>query len=46
MAKPILPDELWLRLKPLLPPQPIKPKSGRPRIEDRAALLGRCCPRS
>ena len=33
-------DELWAVLEPLLPPEPPKPKGGRPRISDRAALRG------
>jgi transposase len=40
MAKPLLTDELWERIKPLLPPEPPKPKGGRPRVPDRAALTG------
>ena len=40
MAKPLLPDELWERIEPLLPPEPPKPKGGRPRVPDRAALTG------
>lgn len=40
MAKPLLPDALWERIKPLLPPEPPKPKGGRPRVPDRAALTG------
>lgn len=40
MAKPLLPDALWERIKPLLPPERPKPKGGRPRIPDRAALTG------
>lgn len=40
MAKPLLPDALWERIEPLLPPEPPKPKGGRPRIPDRAALTG------
>lgn len=40
MAKPILPDELWEMIEPLLPPEPPKPKGGRPRVSDRAALTG------
>ncbi len=40
MARPLLTDELWERIKPLLPPEPPKPKGGRPRIPDRAALTG------
>ena len=33
-------DELWETVEPLLPPDPPKPKGGRPRIDDRAALSG------
>jgi len=40
MAKPLLPDELWERIEPLLPKEPPKPKGGRPRVPDRAALQG------
>lgn len=40
MAQPLLPDGLWERIKPLLPPERPKPKGGRPRISDRAALTG------
>lgn len=40
MAKPLLTDELWERIQPLLPPEQPKPKGGRPRIPDRAALTG------
>ena len=40
MAKPLLTDELWQRIKPHLPPEPPKPKGGRPRISDRACLTG------
>lgn len=40
MAKPILPDELWSILEPLLPAHTPSPKGGRPRIDDRAALTG------
>ena len=41
MARPLLPDGLWAVLAPLLPPEPAKPKGGRPRIPDRAALTGK-----
>lgn len=37
-AKYRIPDELWERLQPLLPPAMPKPKGGRPRIDDRQAL--------
>ena len=40
MAKPLLPDELWERIEPLLPPEAPKPKGGRPPIPNRAALTG------
>ena len=40
MAKPLLPDELWAEIEPELPPEPPKPKGGRPRIPDRACLTG------
>ncbi len=40
MAKPLLPDELWTRIEPLLPPEPPKPKGGRPRLDSRMALTG------
>jgi transposase len=40
MATPIVSDELWSVVEPLLPPEPPKPKGGRPRLSDRAALTG------
>jgi transposase len=40
MAKILISDELWEVIEPLLPPQPPKPKGGRPRIPDRAVLTG------
>jgi transposase len=40
MAKPLLPDDLWAEIAPLIPPGPPKPKGGRPRVPDRAALTG------
>lgn len=40
MAPPIVPDELWQIIEPLLPPEPPKPKGGRPRIPDRQCLAG------
>jgi transposase len=40
MAKPLLTDELWQRIEPLLPPEPPKPKGGRPPVPNRAALTG------
>ncbi len=40
MAKPLVSDALWAVIGPLLPPEPPKPKGGRPRLSDRAALTG------
>ncbi len=40
MTKPLLPDERWTIVEPLLPPEPPKPTGGRPRGPDRAALTG------
>jgi transposase len=40
MAKPLVSDELWELIRPLLPPERPKPKGGRPRVPDRAALTG------
>jgi transposase len=40
MSKPLVSDELWALVAPLLPPEPPKPKGGRPRICDRACLTG------
>ncbi len=40
MAKPLVSDELWALVEPLLPPEPPKPKGGRPRVPDRACLTG------
>jgi transposase len=40
MAKPLVPNALWTAIGPLLPPEPAKPKGGRPRVDDRAALAG------
>ncbi len=40
MSKPLVSDDLWSIIEPLLPPEPPKPKGGRPRIPDRACLTG------
>ena len=40
MPKPLVTDELWAVVEPLLPKEPLKPKGGKPRIDDRAALTG------
>ena len=40
MAAPLVSDEMWAAIEPLLPPEPPKPKGGRPRIADRKVLAG------
>jgi len=40
MSKELVTDELWEAIEPLLPPEPPKPRGGRPRVPDRAALAG------
>jgi transposase len=40
MTKPLVSDELWALVAPLLPSEPPKPKGGRPRVSDRACLTG------
>ena len=40
MGKELVSDELWETTEPLLPPEPPKPKGGRPRVDDRAVLTG------
>ena len=40
MSKPLVSDALWAVVAPLLPPERPKPKGGRPRVSDRAALTG------
>ena len=39
VPSPVL-DDLWKAIEPLLPKEPSKPKGGRPRVPDRAALAG------
>jgi transposase len=39
-ASSLVPDDLWEAIEPLLPEEPLKPKGGRPRVADRAALGG------
>ena len=36
----LVPDDLWEAIAPFLPNEPPKPKGGRPRVLDRAALAG------
>ena len=40
MAKPILPDQLWELVEPLLPPVKPSPKGGLPPVPNRATLTG------
>jgi transposase len=40
MAKPLLPDDLWEVIAPLLPEWTPSPKGGQPPLTDRAALTG------
>jgi transposase len=40
MAEPLVSDELWAVVEPLIPKHVPSPKGGRPRLEDRKALTG------
>jgi transposase len=40
MAKPLLPDELWEIIRPILPAHQPDPRGGRPRLDDHKALIG------
>ena len=41
MAEPLVPDELWEAIAPLLPRHKARPgKRGRPPVDDRACLTG------
>jgi transposase len=40
MGKELVSDELWKIVEPLLPAESPKPRGGRPRMHDRAALVG------
>jgi transposase len=40
MKKQLVSDRLWELIAPRLPEEPPKPKGGRPRVPDRAALTG------
>jgi len=35
-----IPEPLWKKLQLLIPPEPAKPKGGRPRLDDRAVMSG------
>jgi transposase len=40
MSRELVTDELWKAIEALIPREPPKPKGGRPRVPDRAALSG------
>jgi transposase len=40
MAQPLVSDELWSVIEPLLPERELHPQGGRPPIDDRRALTG------
>jgi transposase len=40
VAKKLVTDEVWEIVEQLLPPEPPKPKGGRPRVSNRAVLTG------
>ena len=40
MAKPLVTDDLWAAIKPLIPKRPARPKGARPPVGDREALTG------
>jgi len=40
MAKPLLPDELWALIQPLIPPHSPHLQGGRPFLDDRKVLTG------
>jgi len=40
MAGPLLPDEIWELIRPILPPRPPRLRGGRPPVKDRDALTG------
>ena len=40
MSKPLVSDELWEAIAPLLPRERPKPRGGRPRCDDRLAFAG------
>jgi len=40
MAKPLVNDQLWKLIEPVIPKHPPRHKGGRPPVEDRKALTG------
>jgi len=40
MARPLVSDEFWALVEPLLPKRPPRPKGGRPPLDDRNTLTG------
>jgi transposase len=40
MGRPLVSDELWARVEPIIPKVPRDPRGGRPRIDDRLCLVG------
>ena len=40
MAKPLLSDELWEIIEPILPKHQPSPRGGRPPVDNRKALTG------
>jgi transposase len=40
MARRLLPDDVWQLIESLLPKHPMRPKGGRPLIDDRDVLTG------
>src|SRR5215213_648158 len=40
MAAPLVSDDLWALVEPLLPPHPPRPQGGRPPVPDRACFTG------
>ena len=40
MATELIPAGFWKLIEPLLPPQELRPRGGRPRVPDRACLQG------
>jgi len=40
VREPMLTDEQWEKIEPLIPPRPPRPKGGRPPVDDRPCLEG------